>query len=106
MKKAVIVLDENGVPVSVGFDDGNPVPINAFLFLSNVPTEPPSGHILAFGNSDVIGHMIFNFWRDSACRNPEGAFMLESVCRDIIKAAETARGPAPPTDKVEGAKFH
>lgn len=61
MKKAVIVLDENGVPVSVGFDGGIPVPINAFLFLSNVPTEPPAGHILAFGNSDIVGKMIFNF---------------------------------------------
>ena len=104
MKKAVIVLDENSVPVSVGFDDGNPVPINAFVFLSNVPTEPPAGHILAFGNSDIVGKMIFNFWRQSVGTNPEGAFVIEQVSRDIIKAAEAARGPKLP--EREEAKFH
>lgn len=51
MKEVRIILDGDGVPVHVTFDGVAPVPIDAFLFLSNVPTDPPSGHVLAYGNS-------------------------------------------------------
>lgn len=43
-------------------------------------------------NSDIVGRMIFNFWRQSVFQNPEGAAVIEAVARDIIKAANAARG--------------
>ena len=86
----------NDHPEDIHFDGQKEgTAINAFLFLTNVPTDPPAGHILAFGNSDLVGKMIFNFWRNSVAKNPEGAFVLEQVARDIVKAADEARGADP-----------
>ena len=92
MKEITLHLDEHGHPLDIHFDAGEGTPIDAFLFLSNVPTDPPAGHVLAFGNSDKIGRMIFNFWRQSVFQNPEGAAVIEGVARDIVKAAAAGRG--------------
>lgn len=110
MKQAVITLDEHGVPVHISFDGEKPVPIDAFVLLSNVSSEPPSGHVLAYGNSNIVGQLIFGFWANSAKSNPEGAIVIEQVARDIIAAADKARGPEyimpPDVSKEDGPKFH
>lgn len=109
MKQAIITLDENGVPVHLTVDGGVPTPINAFLFLSNVPADPPMGHILAYGCSDTIGRLIYGFWMQTVSKNPEGAFTIEAVCRDIVKAADNARGPKwvmPQEESKKDGTFH
>lgn len=93
MKQAIITLDEHGVPVHIAFDGQPPVPIDSFVLLSNVPSDPSSGHILAYGNSDKVGKLLYNFWIHSAKWNPEGALVIEMVCRDIVKTADSAREP-------------
>ena len=67
-------------------------PVNAFLLLTAVPTDPPSGHIMAFGNSEKIGTLLMNFWRHSVGKDPAGARMIEQVARDIIASADSVRG--------------
>lgn len=102
MKKATLFLDESGHPVEIKFDDEKGTPITAFLLLTTVPTDPPSSHILAYGNSDVVGRMLFSFWQNSIKRNPEGAWVIEEVAKDIINAAKKARGPEWQGDGIIG----
>ena len=108
MKEIQIHLDDNSHPIDIHFDSGVPTPINAFLFLSSVPHDPPMGHVLAFGCSDVIGRLIYGFWMQTVDKNPEGAFTIEAVCRDIIKTADAARSNKYVTgeEPKEGGKFH
>ncbi len=91
MKEISVHLDGLGHPVDVHFDSGEGTPIQAFLFLTSVPTDPPAGHVLAYGNSNIVGQMILNFWKNSVFQNPEGAAVIEAVARDIIRAADAHR---------------
>lgn len=69
--------------------------INAFLLLTNVPVDPPAGHILVYGNSDRVGRMILSLWRHSCKENPEGAWVIEEVAKAIVAEAERLRGEWP-----------
>ena len=82
----------NGQPIDIHIDGAAPVAINAFVLLTSVPVVPPASHIISYGNSDTIGRLLFSFWSNSVNKNPDGAWVIEQVARDIIKAAKEARG--------------
>ena len=95
MREVKIHLDESGHVVDIHFDGKPGTPIGAFLLLTCVPVDPPAAHILAYGNSDTIGNLLLSFWKRSVEENPEGAWVLEKVARDIVGAADKARGEWP-----------
>lgn len=101
MKEATLHLDDAGHAQDIHFDGAEGTPISAFILLTSVPADPPAGHIIAYGNSDIIGRLLFNFWRNSVNKNPEGAWIVEEVARDIIKAADAERKQWP-TDERAG----
>jgi len=57
MTSAELHLSEQGHPIDVHFDNGEGTPVSAFILLTTVPTDPPAGHVLAYGNSNVIGQI-------------------------------------------------
>jgi hypothetical protein len=102
MKAATIHLDDAGHPIDLHVDDGGGTPISAFLLLTSVPVEPEASHILCYGNSDTVGRMLFNFWRNSVSKDPGGAWVIEKVAQDIVDAANKARGVEWPGDGPTG----
>ncbi len=81
----------NDHPQDIHTDGAAPVSINAFVLLTNSPCDPPAGHVLCFGNSDVTGRLLFSFWKNCVLHDPDGAMVIETVARDIIRAADAHR---------------
>ena len=86
----------------IHFNSGEGTPIEAFVLITSVPTTPPAQHILAYGSSETVGKMLFSFWKNSVEKDPEGAWVLEQVARDIISAADSERNlwPEEITDQI------
>lgn len=90
-KEVVIHRDPNDHPIDCHID-GHDYPINAFVLLTNVPCDPPMGNILAYGNSNTIGAMIFSFWKNCVNKDEATAYVIEMVAEDIIAKAKELRG--------------
>jgi len=85
MKKIVITMKDD-LPHSIKIDNEKTVPIDCF-FLTTQATRSDCGHMLAQGNSDDIGRMLFGFFTYCVKENvPEMALTMEAVARDIIDA--------------------
>lgn len=91
MKEATIhVVD--GKAEDIHFDGQEGIGIEAFLLVTH-RRNVEEGHFLAFGSSDRVGQMLFNFYLN-CLRNDHGDLgeTLEQVARDILDIARSARG--------------
>ena len=99
MKEATIHIVA-GKAEDIHFDGQEGVGIDAFLLITH-RRNVEEGHFLAFGNSEKVGKMLYNFYLN-CLRNDyrELGETLELVARDILEAAEAARGRPGPQEKL------
>ena len=90
----------DGKPDDIHFDGQEGVGIDAFLLITH-RRNVEEGHFLAFGNSEKVGKMLYNFYVN-CLRNDyrELGETLELVARDILEVAQAARGKPWPQEKV------
>ena len=102
MKEATIHIVD-GKPDDIHFDGQKGLDIDAFLLVTH-RRNVEEGHFLAFGNSERVGKMLYNFYLN-CFRNDysELGETLEKVARDILDVARVARGQPwrQLTDRVE-----
>jgi hypothetical protein len=102
LKEATIHIVDGKVD-DIHFDGQEGVDIDAFLLVTH-RRNVEEGHFLAYGNSDRVGKMLYNFYLN-CLRNDylELGETLEKVARDILDVARVARGRPWPqlTDRVE-----
>jgi hypothetical protein len=102
MKEATIHIVD-GKADDIHFDGQKGLDIDAFLLVTH-RRNVEEGHFLAFGSSDRVGKMLYNFYLN-CLRNDyqELGETLEKVARDIIEVARAARGHPclQLTDRVE-----
>lgn len=99
MKEATIHVVE-GKADDIHFDGQKGVGIDAFLLITH-RRNVEEGHFLAFGNSERVGKMLYNFYLN-CLRNDyrELRETLELVARDILDAAQAARGRPCSMEKI------
>ena len=99
MKEATIHIVDGRVD-DIHFDGQEGVGIDAFLLITH-RRGVEEGHFLAFGNSERVGKMLYNFYIN-CLRNDywEIGETLELVARDILEVAQAARGRPWPAEKV------
>lgn len=99
MKEATIHIID-GKADDIHFDGQEGVGIDAFLLITH-RRNVEEGHFLAFGNSERVGKMLYNFYLN-CLRNDYGELgeTLESVARDILDVAQAARGHLLPQEKT------
>jgi hypothetical protein len=99
VKEATIHIAD-GKADDIHFDGQEGVGIDAFLLITH-RRNVEEGHFLAFGNSEKVGKMLYNFYLN-CFRNDywELVETLESVARDILEVAKAARGHPLPQEKT------
>ena len=102
LKEATIHIVD-GKADDIHFDGQEGMGIDAFLLVTH-RRNVEEGHFLAFGNSDRVGKMLYNFYLN-CLRNDcvELGETLEKVAADILDVARVARGRPlrQQTDRVE-----
>lgn len=90
MKKLEITFAGNK-PRDIAIDGNIPMDLDAFLLITH-RKGIDEGHSLAFGNSDKIGKMLYNFYLN-CIREQSGELghILELVATDILAVAQLAR---------------
>jgi len=91
MKEATIHIVD-GKADDIHFDGQEGMDIDAFLLITH-RREDEMGHFLAFGTSEKVGKMLFNFFLNclrNDCRDLGET--LELVAQDILDVARSARG--------------
>ncbi len=91
MKEATIHIVD-GKADDVHFDGQEGMGIDAFLLITH-RRNIEEGHFLAYGTSERVGKMIYNFYLN-CLRNDyrEIGETLEQVAQDILDVARAARG--------------
>ncbi len=99
MREATIHIVD-GKADDIHFDGQEGMGIDAFLLITH-RRNVEEGHFLAFGSSERVGQMFYNFYLN-CLRNDcwELGETLELVARDILDAAEAARGRPWPQEKL------
>lgn len=99
MKEATIHIVD-GKAEDIHFDGKEGIGIDAVLLITH-RRNVEEGHFLAFGNSERVGKMLYNFYLN-CLRNDcwELGETLELVARDILDAAQAARGRPCPMEKI------
>jgi hypothetical protein len=99
MREATIHIVDGKVD-DIHFDGQEGMGIDAFLLITH-RRNVEEGHFLAFGSSERVGKMLYNFYLN-CLRNDcwELGETLELVARDILEAAKAARGQAWPQEKL------
>jgi hypothetical protein len=96
VREAVLHLDDSGHAIDIHFNgEKEGTPINAFLLLTSVSSDPPGCHLLSYGNSNLIGNAIMTFFQRSVHEHPEAAWMMEQVARGIVKFSDDERSRWP-----------
>ncbi len=91
MKKLEITFSRN-LPKDITIDENPPLGLEAFLLITH-RQGADEGHFLAFGGSDRIGKMLYNFYLQCLHRDENDmGHVLELVAQDILAAAKAARG--------------
>ncbi|MCL5966400.1 MAG: hypothetical protein M1550_04195 [Deltaproteobacteria bacterium] len=102
MKEATIHIVD-GKAYDIHFDGQEGMEIDAFLLITH-RRNVEEGHFLAYGTSDKVGKMLYNFFLN-CLRNDyrEIGETLEQVAQDILDVARAARGRPWPNvaDRVE-----
>ena len=98
MKEATIHIVD-GKADDIHFDGQEGVGIDAILLITH-RRNVEEGHFLAFGKSERVGKMLYNFYLN-CLRNDYGELgeTLELVARDILEVAQAARGRPWPQEK-------
>ena len=98
MREATIHIVD-GKADDIHFDGQEGVSIDAFLLITH-RRNVEEGHFLAFGKSERVGKMLYNFYLN-CLRNDYGELgeTLELVARDILEVAQAARGRPWPQEK-------
>jgi hypothetical protein len=91
MKEATIHIVD-GKADDIHFDGQEGMGIDAFLLITH-RRDVEMGHFLAFGNSDRVGKMLYNFYLNCV-RNDDRELgeTLEQVAQDILDVARAVRG--------------
>ena len=91
MKEATIHIVD-GKPDDIHFDGQEGMDIDAFLLVTH-RRNVDEGHFLAYGSSERVGKMLYNFYLN-CLRNDYGELgeTLEKVARDILEVTRAARG--------------
>jgi len=91
VKEATIHIVDGRVH-DIHFDGQEGMEIDAFLLVTH-RKNIDEGHFLAYGSSDRVGKMLYNFFLN-CLRNDyrELGETLEQVAQDIIDVARAARG--------------
>lgn len=91
LKEATIHIVDGKVD-DIHFDGQEGMDIDAFLLVTH-RRNVEEGHFLAYGSSDRVGKMLYNFYLN-CLRNDylELGETLEKVARDILDVARAARG--------------
>ncbi|MBI5575399.1 MAG: hypothetical protein HY896_03430 [Deltaproteobacteria bacterium] len=99
MREATIHIVDGKVD-DIHFDGQEGMDIDAFLLITH-RRNVAEGHFLAYGSSERLGKMLYNFYIN-CLRNDywELGEALELVARDIIEAARSARGMPLPMEKT------
>lgn len=99
MKEATIHIVD-GKADDIHFDGQEGMGIDAFLLITH-RRNVEEGHFLAFGNSERVGKMLYNFYLNCV-RNEyrELGETLEQVAQDILDAARSARGRPWPLERA------
>jgi hypothetical protein len=99
MKEATIHIVDGKVD-DIHFDGQEGMGIDAFLLITH-RRNVEEGHFLAFGSSEKVGKMLYNFYLN-CLRNDcwELGETLELVARDILDVAQSARGRPWPQEKL------
>ena len=99
MKEATIHIVD-GKADDIHFDGQEGMSIDAFLLITH-RRNVEEGHFLAFGNSERMGKMLYNFYLN-CIRNDyrELGETLEQVAQDILDVARSARGLALPLERA------
>jgi hypothetical protein len=99
MREATIHIVDGKVD-DIHFDGQEGMGIDAFLLITH-RRNVEEGHFLAFGSSERVGKMLYNFYLN-CLRNDcwELGETLELVARDILEAAKAARGQPWPQEKL------
>jgi len=99
MKEATIHIVDGKVD-DIHFDGQEGVGIEAFLLITH-RRNVEEGHFLAFGNSERVGKMLYNFYLN-CLRNDyrELGETLEQVAQDILDVARSARGRSWPLERA------
>ena len=91
MKEATIHIVD-GEADDIHFDGQEGMGIDAFLLITH-RRNVEEGHFLAFGNSERVGQMLYNFYLNCLKNDyRELGETLEQVARDILEVAQAARG--------------
>ncbi len=91
MKEALIHIID-GKADDIHFDGQEGMGIDAFLLITH-RRNVEMGHFLAFGTSEKVGKMLYNFYLNCLQNDHrELGETLEQVARDILDAARSARG--------------
>jgi hypothetical protein len=90
MKKLGLTFEGN-MPKDLRIDENTPMDLDAFLLITH-RRGIDEGHFLAFGNSDKIGKMLYNFYLNCIREHAgELGHILELVASDILAVAQLAR---------------
>lgn len=90
MKKLEITFEGNK-PRGITIDENTPMDLDAFLLVTH-RKGIDEGHFLAFGQSEKIGKMLYNFYLNCTREHAgELGHILEQVASDILAVAQLAR---------------
>ncbi len=105
MKEATIHIVD-GKANDIHFDGQEGMSIDAFLLIT-CRKNVEMGHFLAFGTSEKVGKMLYNFYLN-CLRNDyrELGETLEQVAQDILDVAKSARGLPWPVEKAGVETIH
>ncbi|OGP35460.1 MAG: hypothetical protein A2X88_07765 [Deltaproteobacteria bacterium GWC2_65_14] len=105
MKEATIHIVD-GKADDIHFDGKEGMGIDAFLLITH-RRNVEEGHFLAYGNSERVGKMLYNFYLNCV-RNDywELGETLELVARDILDVAQAARGRPWPQEKLRAGPIN
>ena len=105
MKEATIHIVD-GKADDIHFDGQEGMSIDAFLLITHRSTVE-MGHFLAFGTSEKIGQMLYNFYLNCLRNNyRELGETLEQVAQDILDVARSARGRPWPVEMATVDTIH
>ena len=99
MKEATIHIVD-GKADDIHFDGQEGMSIDAFLLITH-RKNVEEGHFLAFGKSERMGKMLYNFYLN-CLRNDyrDLGDTLEQVAQDILDVARSARGLPWPLERA------
>jgi hypothetical protein len=105
MREATIHIVDGKVD-DIHFDGQEGMGIDAFLLITH-RRNVEEGHFLAYGRSESVGKMLYNFYLN-CLRNDywELGETLELVARDILELAQAARGRPRPQEKLRAGPIN